>query len=513
MRRLAPTALLLLALGALLLVGTAALGPSAAEPSLAAGSVGPTPPWTLGLHPSSALVTVLLDVGYLVGAIGVLLGWLAARRGEVLPRWAVPAGLAVAALAVLVPPLGSADHVNYAAYGRIAAGGGDPYVVAPIGWAGGHDPVTSAVEAPWTTTPSIYGPVATLVQLVCSLVGGDSLRLTVWVWQLVCLASWVAVCRLATSVLSGPARERAAWLWPLNPVLLGLLVVGAHVDLLAAALGLGAVVLCARRPLVAGVLLGAAVGVKLTAALLGPAVLYALWRSGSGRWRAAGLGVLGAALVLVPAHLWAGPHVLDQLSRARRFVSLATPWRPLVDALTGPLPNATVRTAVVVATPLAVLLCAWLVARVLTPFRAPTRFAHLRPLPAAEKRSEPRKPGWDAERGGAVVGDAALAAVVLGAAYVLAAPYSLPWYDALAWAPLLLVAATPLDLLLLVRLVAYAVAYVPGRVEGVSQGVTDVTLGYRRGVTPWIGLAVLLGLVVLGRRRAGTDESATSGRS
>ncbi|GMA86936.1 hypothetical protein GCM10025868_21860 [Angustibacter aerolatus] len=112
-----------------------------------------------------------------------------------------------------------------------------------------------------------------------------------------------------------------------------------------------------------------------------------------------------------------------------------------------------------------------------------------------------------------MVGDAALAAVVLGAAYVLAAPYSLPWYDALAWAPLLLVAATPLDLLLLVRLVAYAVAYVPGRVEGVSQGVTDVTLGYRRGVTPWIGLAVLLGLVVLGRRRAGTDESATSGRS
>ncbi|GMA86937.1 hypothetical protein GCM10025868_21870 [Angustibacter aerolatus] len=261
MRRLAPTALLLLALGALLLVGTAALGPSAAEPSLAAGSVGPTPPWTLGLHPSSALVTVLLDVGYLVGAIGVLLGWLAARRGEVLPRWAVPAGLAVAALAVLVPPLGSADHVNYAAYGRIAAGGGDPYVVAPIGWAGGHDPVTSAVEAPWTTTPSIYGPVATLVQPGVQP-GRRRLAAAHRVGvRLVCLASWVAVCRLATSVLSGPARERAAWLWPLNPVLLGLLVVGAHVDLLAAALGLGAVVLCARRPLVAGVLLGAAVGV------------------------------------------------------------------------------------------------------------------------------------------------------------------------------------------------------------------------------------------------------------
>ena len=57
--------------------------------------------------------------------------------------------------------------------------------------------------------------------------------------------------------------------------------------------------------------------------------------------------------------------------------------------------------------------------------------------------------------------DAARVTVVLGAAYVLGAPYSLPWYDAVAWAPLALVAVPALDVLLLVRLVTYAAAYVP----------------------------------------------------
>ena len=121
----------------------------------------------------------------------------------------------------------------------------------------------------------------------------------------------------------------------------------------------------------------------------------------------AALGVAGTAVVLVPAAVSAGPHQLDQLLRARRFVSLATPWRPLVDGLTGPLPNAVVRTGVGLLTPLAVAVVAVLLARALPP-----------------------------GRGFGVVPDAARAAVVLGAAYVLAAPYSLPWYDALAWAPL-----------------------------------------------------------------------------
>jgi hypothetical protein len=480
-RALTPPALLLALVSALLLVGTAALGPSAAEPALRAGTGwrAALPPWSLDAHPGSALVTALLAAAYLAGGAAVGLGLVAARRGEQAPRAALRVAAGLAVLAVLVPPLGSADHVNYAAYGRIAAAGGDPYVEAPVRWAGGADPVASAVEAPWTTTPSIYGPVATVVQAATSLLGGDSLRATVWAWQLVCLAAWLAVGALLRH--DGRGGPRADWLWTLNPVLGGVLLVGAHVDLLGAALGLGAVLLCGRRGFVAGLLLGAAVGVKLTCALLGPAVLWALWRHGrrTGRpwWREALLGVAGAAAVLVPAAVWAGSRQLDQLLRARRFVSLATPWRPLVDGLTGPLPNDVVRAGVGVLTPLAVVLVAVLLSRALR----------------AGASTDP-------------VGDAARASVVLGAAYVLAAPYSLPWYDALVWAPLGLVCAGAVDALLLTRLVAYALAYVPGRVLGMSEQVQSLTLGYRRGVAPWIGWAVLIALALVAVRAWRADR-------
>ncbi|MBC7639482.1 MAG: DUF2029 domain-containing protein [Rhodoferax sp.] len=444
-------------LSAALLIGTSALGPSAASPSL--GPATALPPYALGVHPSSGVVTVLLVAAYLAGGTAVASGLWAVRHGAVVPRsWIVAAGC-VAALAVLVPPLGSADHLSYAAYGRIAVQGGDPYVVPPVSWTGGLDPVTSAVEDPWTRTPSLYGPVATGVQALTSLVGGDSLRRTVWLWQLACLVSWLAVGVL----LRRRGGSRGAWLWLLNPVLLGLLLVGAHVDLLAAALGLGALLLVPRRSLLAGVLLGAAVGVKLTFVLFAPAILYALWRNRSG-WRPVLLGVAGAALVLVPSYVVAGSHAFDQLGQARRFVSLATPWRLLVDAYGA-------RGLVLLLWPLVAVVLVVLLARA------------LRPRPA----------------GSDVTSDAARAAVVLGAAYVLAAPYSLPWYDAIAWAPLAL-ATTGLDALLLVRLVVLALAYVPGRVAGMSPQVHDLTLGYRREVAPWLGIGLLLWLVVLARR-------------
>jgi hypothetical protein len=93
-----------------------------------------------------------------------------------------------------------------------------------------------------------------------------------------------------------------------------------------------------------------------------------------------------------------------------------------------------------------------------------------------------------------------LASVVLATAYLLAAPYSLPWYDALAWAPLGLVASGLLDAVLLVRLAALSVAYVPGRVLGMSDRVRDVTLGYRTNVAPWVGWALLIAIGWLAAR-------------
>jgi hypothetical protein len=508
------------AVAALLVVGSAALGPSAAQPALgprAPGWMGVLPPYDLGLRPPSWLVTLLVDSGYLLGAAAVALGLVAVRRGARLPRGVLPVAVAVAVLAVLVPPSGSADHLNYAAYGRIAAQGGDPYAVAPAQWDGGRDPVTSAVEDPWTRTPSIYGPVATQLQALTSRFGGDDLRATVWGWQLLCLLAWLLV-GLVLQRESGRARAdrappdhasataRAAWLWLLNPVLLGVLLVGAHVDLLGAALALGAVVLAARRPVLAGVALGAAVGLKVTFALVGPALLWALWRRRrrTGEPWAAGavLGVAGTAAVVVPFYALAGPHALDQLSVARRYVSLATPWRPVVDAVTGPFTHADVRAVVSVVAPLVVLL---VVAALVLALRGSRAAA----APTAE---DPQAGPADAHDSVATTQDAALASVVLATGYLLAAPYSLPWYDALAWAPLGLVAAGLLDALLLVRLASLAVAYVPGRVLGMSERVRDVTLGYRSTVAPWIGWALLVAVGWLAARswRTRRDEPVRS---
>ena len=108
------------------------------------------------------------------------------------PRTVAAAALVAVGLLVAVPPLGSADHLSYAAYGRIAAQGGDPYAVPPITWRGGTDPVAGAVQPPWQDTPSVYGPVATGVMAAVSALAGSSLRLTVWLWQLVCGLAFLA---------------------------------------------------------------------------------------------------------------------------------------------------------------------------------------------------------------------------------------------------------------------------------------------------------------------------------
>ncbi|MEP7192782.1 MAG: hypothetical protein ABI903_07940, partial [Actinomycetota bacterium] len=222
-----------------LLLLVAAAGPSAAKPGL-----GPRgwAPGNLPVEMSSAVVTALLWTAYLLGALAVGLGlWRGVGIGQSWVRlgtwlrahpWLWPVALGV--LALLTAPIGSADHTNYAAYGRIEAQGGDPYLVAPITWAGGHDPVTSAVEPPWTMTPSIYGPFATALQTLSSLVGQDNLRQTVWVWQLLIVAAWLMVRFLVRRAAPDDvALRRVDLLWTANPVVFGVAVLGAHVDLIA----------------------------------------------------------------------------------------------------------------------------------------------------------------------------------------------------------------------------------------------------------------------------------------
>jgi hypothetical protein len=447
---------------------------------------------------SSAVVTAVLWTAYLLGALAVGLGlWRGVAHGQSSARlgmwlrahpWLWPAALGVVAL--LTAPIGSADHTNYAAYGRIEAQGGDPYLVAPIAWAGGHDPVTGAVEPPWTMTPSVYGPFGTALQTLSSLVGQDNLRQTVWVWQLLVVAAWLMVrFLLRRAAPDDVALGRVDLLWTANPLVFGIAVLGAHVDLIATALALAALYLAARRPWVAGLVLGATVSTKITYGIVALAILWS-WRSLGRRdlvRKGIVLGVSSVA-VFVALHLWAGPHVFDQLRRAGNGVSLATAWRPVVNLLSGLMPLATARTAVSAASAVAIIGLVWVLWRLV-----PSRPATTPTLSGRQLSTTGVSPGVQTQ-------SAMAATFVLATAYAIGAPYALPWYDVLTWATLPLMLGSALDWILLARLTVLAMAYVPGRVVAMSAGVESATLGFRKIAGPLAAWLVLLAIAGVARR-------------
>ena len=222
-----------LALTALSIAATIAAGlagPSAMEPVLP-GRPG-QPPWTFSLHLPPAAAVGLAAAALAAGTAGLGLCLHAVRRGwTVSPRAVLAAGLTSAAAITLAPPFGSSDQLSYAAYGRMVVTGHDPYLTTPAMLARLGDPVARAVQD-WRGSPSVYGSLATGGQALASWIGGDSARLTVFVLSLLGLAAFAGT-GLLLHLLTRGNRERqlrAGLLWTLNPLLLQVLVAGAHVD-------------------------------------------------------------------------------------------------------------------------------------------------------------------------------------------------------------------------------------------------------------------------------------------
>lgn len=462
------------AFGLLLLVG--ASQPNAATPDLAPSGWAPGPPIPLTLSP--AATTAVLWSAYLLGAAALLLG----LRGRLQPvRWAVPATLGAAIL--WTAPFGSADHLNYLAYGQIALEGGDPWGQSPIDWQGGSDPLAGRVEAPWTTQPSVYGPFATLIHAACAWAGRDNLRVAVWVWQLVVVLSWLGGRALLRGLLDAEHHGRVDLLWTLNPLLVGIGVLGAHLDIVAAVLVLLALGAWGWRggtglasAAVAGVAIALAEATKFTYAVAALGILWLAWRGGWGRRASVFVGsaVVGALALHVPA----GWDSYVQVLRSGQTVSLAMPWRPLLEGMLAlGLPNAIARSVITLgAAALAVGLAVLL-------------------LRATRPVSMSLRPLWIAG--------------MLSAAYAFSASYSLPWYDPLLWAALPAVVPSVLDVLASARLLVIAWAYVPGRVSGMTPGVESLTLGFRRFVAPLLVLAVWVATVGLLRRLAAAPDGPT----
>ena len=385
-----------LALTALSIAATIAAGlagPSAMEPVLP-GRPG-QPPWAFSLHLPPAAAVGLAAAALAAGTAGLGLCLHAVRRGwTVSPRAVLAAGLTAAAAITLAPPFGSSDQLSYAAYGRMVVTGHDPYLTTPAMLARLGDPVARAVQD-WRGSPSVYGSLATGGQTLASWIGGDSARLTVFVLSLLGLAAFAGT-GLLLHLLTRGNRERqlrAGLLWTLNPLLLQVLVAGAHVDSQATVFAVAAIAVFAlglpktwgrgglaagRAPLrspagphgdasagpyrdapagppplrwlgmaaAAGALAGLATAVKLSFALVAAglvaAALLAWWPPPAstgrpGRWRplalAAGGVTAGFVVTAAAALLPWGPQSVDPALRAGSYVSIGSPWRAVRSVL------------------------------------------------------------------------------------------------------------------------------------------------------------------------------------
>jgi hypothetical protein len=455
--------LVFIGLSLTLVLVTGLLGPSAATLPLPQRRAA-APPYWLDVDPSPWLVSALLVAALLAGAAGLLLGLRALGAGwRPGPRRLVLAGAGAAGALVLVPPMGSADVLVYAAYGRLAATGGNPYSDTARTLAEADDPIGQAVEAPWTDVSSVYGPIATAEQWLASVLGGASTHATVfWLAALGALA--FVVTGLVLHRLAGPdpaAQTRAALLWSLNPLLLYEIVGGVHVDGLAVGFAAAALLALRRSPLLAGVLAGSACAVKLTFGLYVLALVWALRRDR----RALAAMLAGGIAVGAATYAPVGPAALDQVRAASRFVSFATPWRLLVGPLEWALPADLARALI--------SLAAWVTFAALAVVLA-------RALPARE----------------GVTGEAVRAAAVLTVAWLLTAPYSLPWYDAIAWAPLAALPASGstsrLVRILIARTTVMGLAYLPGRAIPLPALLDFLARHLRGAVAPVLNLAILV---------------------
>ncbi|MFC4150620.1 polyprenol phosphomannose-dependent alpha 1,6 mannosyltransferase MptB [Micromonospora mangrovi] len=231
---------------------------------------------------------------WLVGTGLMAWAWWSLRTGPPSTRW-VLVTVALWLLPMLViPPLGSRDVYAYACQGASWSGGINPYEqgvsALPCPW-------LDTISYIWRDTAAPYGPLfVVLAGAVVKLTG--SLTGSIVLFRLLAVAG-VALTAWSLPVLArrcGVPVERALWLALASPLVAVHLVGGAHNDALMVGLLTAGLAVVASRPgrpgplLAAGVLLGLAAALKVTAlvvvpfaalaAIVGPYRFRALLRDG-----------------------------------------------------------------------------------------------------------------------------------------------------------------------------------------------------------------------------------------
>jgi hypothetical protein len=333
----------------------------------------------------------------------------------------------IVAVMVSLTPVGSSDTASYAAYGRIAAQGGNPYTTSPCAWlyrnvktactpkAYLHPPHSGylhqdfahyyqTIGVLWKGQPSVYGPVATAIQRFAAMLGGANVAHTIWALMILNGLVFVGVGFLLLKTSNDPIR--ATLFWTANPVIIQQLVSGGHSDTYIAAAAICAITLARRvsglwGDVLIGLLIGAACGVKATAALIGLGLAWPLLMRRE--WMRTAR-ITAVALVTVGViYSFYGFTALKPLQQGSSWVELPSPWW-FVQALGHGLgvSDHAMGTLISVLWPIAMLGVAWVIYR---------RIAS----------DQPRE---------------IVAPFAIFFAWVLVAPWTMAWYTAIAWVTL-----------------------------------------------------------------------------
>jgi uncharacterized membrane protein len=261
------------------------------------------------------------------GACGALV-LLEQRRPRLPIRLAAAAIGVVMVMAVVTPSRSSNDLWSYTMYGRtVTVHDGSPYQRVPADYP--SDPFLARTSPRWRHTGSVYGPLFVGVASAGTLLAGDSALLSRLYFQILAalavIGILVIVWRRTGSV--------AAVLWlGLNPVLTVIVVNGGHNDAYTGvALLIAALLITRGRARAAGITIGIAMLIKLSAGLALVGVVLWAWRH---RQTRSGLtAVVAATGVVLLGYLPVLAGASGVLAGADKTVTKASAWNVLVDRI------------------------------------------------------------------------------------------------------------------------------------------------------------------------------------
>ena len=399
------------------------------------GHLGSLPDW------ASIAMTWAAIIMQCVGLAALL--WANSRGWRPNPRHLFLAATVIVSIMVFITPVGSSDTTSYAAYGRMANLGLDPYKTGANALSGPNalgpsDLYTNTVGQMWRYTPSVYGPLATWLQQLAAQFGGSAnpaaaVSFLIIMNALVFLGVGYFLMRTADDPV------RASLMWVANPVLIQQLVMGGHLDTyVAAATVVGIQIARSRtsgwRYLWVGVAIGTGCCFKITAGLAGVAVGWVLLsrREWTNLLRLA-VGGLGTVVFF---YSFFGLHAFKQVLQASSLVATPSPWRAFQLAVewvfwlfgAEPTGQRVSSDLISISWPILMLLIAYAIYR---------KFGADQP---------------------AVV----TVPFALTFAWILVAPWSLPWYAASAWVILALVPRNPMTRWLTLATVYLALMHCSG---------------------------------------------------